>query len=162
MFQKSFNELKNATSGLNYHRCQRGTCVFFCNLGSLYTHTFPNPMPSRCVGPHLPLFSDKMCHSIQSATNECFSFPCRVSMKWQLRLGYAHAITKKQCISSTTGAHFRISGYSVIEATNINLTQLQEAVEDRRACRALVHGVTKSRTRLNNKNNNRSKHFFYS
>ena len=30
---------------------------------------------------------------------------------------------------------------SVIEATNMNLTQLREAVEDRRAWRALVHGV---------------------
>ena len=38
---------------------------------------------------------------------------------------------------------------SVCEATNMNLTQLREAVEDRRAWRALVHGVTKSRTRLN-------------
>ena len=38
---------------------------------------------------------------------------------------------------------------SVIEATNMNLTKLQEAVEDRRAWRALVHGVTKSRTRFN-------------
>ena len=38
---------------------------------------------------------------------------------------------------------------SVIEAANMTLTQLQEAVEDRRAWRALVHGVTKSRTRLN-------------
>ena len=38
---------------------------------------------------------------------------------------------------------------SVIEATNMNLTQLREAMEDRRAWRALVHGVTKSRTRLN-------------
>ena len=38
---------------------------------------------------------------------------------------------------------------SVIEATNMNLTQLWEAVEDRRAWRALVHGVTKSQTRLN-------------
>ena len=37
----------------------------------------------------------------------------------------------------------------VIEAINRNLTQLREAVEDRRAWRALVHGVTKSRTRLN-------------
>ena len=33
---------------------------------------------------------------------------------------------------------------SVIEATNINLTQLWEAVEDRRAWHALVHGVTKN------------------
>ena len=39
---------------------------------------------------------------------------------------------------------------SVIEATNMNLTQLWEAVEDRRAWRALTHGVTKSRTQLNN------------
>ena len=38
---------------------------------------------------------------------------------------------------------------SVIEATNINLIQLQEAVEDRWAWWALVHGVPKSRTRLN-------------
>ena len=38
---------------------------------------------------------------------------------------------------------------SVIEATRMNLTQLQEAVEDRRAWRALVHGVTKSQERLN-------------
>ena len=39
---------------------------------------------------------------------------------------------------------------SVTEATNMNLTELQEAVEDRRAWRALVHRVTKSQTRLNN------------
>ena len=39
---------------------------------------------------------------------------------------------------------------SVIEATNANLTQLREALEDRRAWHALVHGVTKSRTRLKN------------
>ena len=32
----------------------------------------------------------------------------------------------------------------VIEATNMNLNQVQESVEDRRAWRALVHGVTKS------------------
>ena len=38
---------------------------------------------------------------------------------------------------------------SVIEVTNMNLTQLQEAVGYRRAWRALVHGVTKSQTRLN-------------
>ena len=38
---------------------------------------------------------------------------------------------------------------SVIEATNMNLTQLREAVEDRMAWHALVHGFTKSRTRLN-------------
>ena len=34
---------------------------------------------------------------------------------------------------------------SVAEATNMNLFKLREAVEDSRACRALVHGVTKSR-----------------
>ena len=39
---------------------------------------------------------------------------------------------------------------SVTEATNMNLTKLQEAVEDRRAWCTLVHGVTKSRTQLNN------------
>ena len=38
---------------------------------------------------------------------------------------------------------------SIIEATNMNLNQLREAVEDRSAWRALVHEVTKSRTRLN-------------
>ena len=38
---------------------------------------------------------------------------------------------------------------SVTEATNMNLTQLREAVEGRRAWRVLVHEVTKSRTRLN-------------
>ena len=35
---------------------------------------------------------------------------------------------------------------SVIEVTSMNLTQFREAVEDRRAWRALVHGVTKSWT----------------
>ena len=35
---------------------------------------------------------------------------------------------------------------SVIEATNVNLTKLWEAVEDRRAWHVLVHGVTKSQT----------------
>ena len=35
---------------------------------------------------------------------------------------------------------------SVTEVANMNLTQLWEAVGDRRAWRALVHGVTKSRT----------------
>nr|XP_034985580.1 pyruvate dehydrogenase kinase, isozyme 4 isoform X2 [Zootoca vivipara] len=42
---------------------------------------------------------------------------------------------------------------SVLKATNKSLTKLQEAVEDRSAWRALVHGVTRSRTRLNNNNN---------
>ena len=39
---------------------------------------------------------------------------------------------------------------NVTKVTNMTLTQLREAVEDRRAWRALVHGVTKSQTRLNN------------
>ena len=38
---------------------------------------------------------------------------------------------------------------SVLEATNVSLTKLQEAVKDRCAWHALVHGATKSRTRLN-------------
>ena len=38
---------------------------------------------------------------------------------------------------------------SVTEATNMNLTQLREAVEARRVWHALVHGATKSRTWLN-------------
>uniref|UniRef100_A0A670K5H4 ribonuclease H n=1 Tax=Podarcis muralis TaxID=64176 RepID=A0A670K5H4_PODMU len=38
----------------------------------------------------------------------------------------------------------------VLEATNMSLTKLRETVEDRSAWHALVHGVTKSRTRLNN------------
>ena len=38
---------------------------------------------------------------------------------------------------------------SAIETTNMNLIQLREAVEDRRAWHALVHGVTKSQTQLN-------------
>ena len=38
----------------------------------------------------------------------------------------------------------------VIEATSMNLTKLQEAVEDRRAWRALVYGVMKGQTRRNN------------
>ena len=35
---------------------------------------------------------------------------------------------------------------SVIEATSMHLTQVWEAVEDRRSWHALVHEVTKSRT----------------
>ena len=42
---------------------------------------------------------------------------------------------------------------NVIKAINMNLTQLWEAVEDRRAWRALLHGVTKSQTWLNNNDN---------
>ena len=38
---------------------------------------------------------------------------------------------------------------SVIETTNMNLTQLWEAVEDRSAWRALLHEVSKSHTQLN-------------
>ena len=38
---------------------------------------------------------------------------------------------------------------SVTEATNMNLTQIWKAVEDRRAWHALVHGVMKHQTRLN-------------
>ena len=38
---------------------------------------------------------------------------------------------------------------SVLEVTSMSLAKLREAVKDRRAWRALVHGVTKSRTRLN-------------
>ena len=38
---------------------------------------------------------------------------------------------------------------SVLEGTNVSLAKLREAVKDRCAWRALVHGVTKSRTRLN-------------
>ena len=37
------------------------------------------------------------------------------------------------------------------KATGMSLAKLREAVEDRGAWRALVHGVTKSRTRLNNR-----------
>ncbi|CAI5764968.1 Hypothetical predicted protein [Podarcis lilfordi] len=39
---------------------------------------------------------------------------------------------------------------SVLEATKMSLTKLREAVEDRSAWCALVRGVTKSRTQLNN------------
>ena len=43
----------------------------------------------------------------------------------------------------------------VIKVTNMNLTQLWEALEDRRAWGVLVHGgVMKSRTRLNNNKHN--------
>ena len=41
---------------------------------------------------------------------------------------------------------------SVLEAISMSLAKLREAVKDRRAWRALVHGVTKSRTRLNDNN----------
>ena len=38
---------------------------------------------------------------------------------------------------------------SVTEAINMSLTKLWDAVENRRAWRALVHGVMKSQTQLN-------------
>ena len=38
---------------------------------------------------------------------------------------------------------------SVLEVIGMSLAKLREAVEDRGAWRALVHGVTMSRTRLN-------------
>ena len=38
---------------------------------------------------------------------------------------------------------------TVLEATGMSLAKLREAVEDRGAWRTLVHGVTKSQTRLN-------------
>ena len=47
------------------------------------------------------------------------------------------------------GRHRMIRLDSVLEATGMSLAKLQEAVEDRGAWHALVHGVTKSRTRLN-------------
>ena len=49
---------------------------------------------------------------------------------------------------------------SVIEATNMNLTQLREAVEDRRAWRALVHGGHEELDTTKQLNNNNSFVFF--
>ena len=43
---------------------------------------------------------------------------------------------------------------SVLEATGMCLTKLREAVEDRSAWRALVHGVTKKSDRTKRLNNN--------
>ena len=37
----------------------------------------------------------------------------------------------------------------IMDSTDMSLSKLQEIVEDREAWRAAVHGVTKSRTRLN-------------
>ena len=37
---------------------------------------------------------------------------------------------------------------NIIDSMGMNLSKLQELVVDREACRAVVHGVTKSRTRL--------------
>jgi len=39
---------------------------------------------------------------------------------------------------------------SIIDSMDMNLSKLREIVKDREAWRAAVHGVTKSRTRLNN------------
>ena len=36
----------------------------------------------------------------------------------------------------------------ITDSMDINLSKLRELVMDREACRAVVHGVTKSRTRL--------------
>ena len=40
--------------------------------------------------------------------------------------------------------------YSIINSTDMNLSKLQETVEDRGAVCAAVHGVTKSQTQLSN------------
>ena len=37
----------------------------------------------------------------------------------------------------------------IMDSTNVNLSELRELVMDREAWRAAIHGVTKSRTRLN-------------
>ena len=41
----------------------------------------------------------------------------------------------------------------ITDSMDMNLSKLQEMVEDRGARHAAVHGVTKSWTRLSNKNN---------
>ena len=38
----------------------------------------------------------------------------------------------------------------ITDSMDMNLSKLREIVKDREAWRAAVHGVTKSRTRLNN------------
>ena len=40
---------------------------------------------------------------------------------------------------------------SITDSTNMNLNKLQEIVEDREAWHAIVHGVAKSGTQLNNR-----------
>ena len=42
----------------------------------------------------------------------------------------------------------------VTDSMDMNLSKLQEMVKDREAWCVAVHGVTKSRTQLRNKNNN--------
>ena len=41
---------------------------------------------------------------------------------------------------------------SITDSIDMNLSKLQEIVEDREACRATAHGVTKSQTGLNSNN----------
>ena len=36
----------------------------------------------------------------------------------------------------------------ITDSMDVNLSELRELVMDREACRAVIHGVTKSRTRL--------------
>ena len=38
----------------------------------------------------------------------------------------------------------------ITNSMDVNLSELRELVMDREACRAVIHGVTKSRTRLSN------------
>ena len=38
----------------------------------------------------------------------------------------------------------------IIDSMDVSLSELQELVMDREALRAVIHGVTKSRTRLSN------------
>ena len=44
---------------------------------------------------------------------------------------------------------------SITDSMNMNLSKLQETVEDRRAWHAIVHGVAKSLTQLKNSNTSR-------
>ena len=38
----------------------------------------------------------------------------------------------------------------ITDLMNVSLSELREMVMDREACRAMIHGVTKSRTQLSN------------